>query len=128
MYPPGGGGFGKRRGPKPTHELGYLAALNDDEFDEFKKREAKFYLWELDVSDPMYEKWLKEGCHPKYHNWLKLPKSAAVKSNPRAAHPKHPLHAPEDVTLWVWETLTRLIEAWHKENGYQWPHLPNECD
>lgn len=116
-----------RRYMKSTHDVEYLHQLDDDEYLAFKEREAKFYLWDLDVSDPMYEKWLKEGCHPKYHNWKKLPWNATIKLRPERAHPKHPLHAPKDVTLWVLETPTRLIKAWYREKKYKWPCECKEC-
>lgn len=72
------------------------------------------YLHCLDVSHPELEKWLKEGCHPKYHIFKKLPRSHPVKRHPRD-NEHHPLNPPEDITEWVWESPTRLVEEWHVE-------------
>lgn len=72
------------------------------------------YLWVLDVSHPELELWLKEGCHPKYHNFKKLPLSHPVKARPRD-NLHHPLSPPDDISEWIWETPTRLVEKWYAE-------------
>lgn len=101
-----------------------LPPLSREEYQNLKSRMRQFFLYEMDVSHPMFRKWLRFGCHPKFENFKKLDDKHPVKQG-RADKKNHPLYPPEDITDWVWESPTRLIDEWYDDQ--KWSREMEQC-